>query len=123
MSYIAGVFLLVAAVAIVAGAVLQVRQFRRGQHIITRGQLISRLVTAGLLLLVIALIFCGVLYPWSGPLAELVFWSFITLLAVIVIVLAMRDLRQVDRQKHIRQSEIYRAIQKLQDESSRKEKG
>ena len=124
MSYVAGVLLLVFAVAVMIGAVLQVAQWRRGRHIISRGQLISRLVTAVLLLLVIAMIFLGVAYPWpetrTGALAELGLWACLMVLLVAVMVLAMNDLRQVDRQRHIRQAEIYRAIQDLQDKTSGK---
>ncbi len=122
MTYTAGVGLLVAAMAVVTGAVLQILQYRAGRHIITRGQLVTRLLTAGLLLVVIGLIFFGVMYPWPGAVAELGFWTSLTVVAVVVIVLAVLDLRQVDRQKHIRQSELYRAIQELQDSHSQKGK-
>ncbi len=115
MSYTAGVLLMVAAVAIVTGAVLQIGQYRRGDHIITRRQFAIRMVTAALLLLIIGLIFFGSLYPWQSALHALVFAMFLTFLAVVVVFLAFGDLRQIEVQKHLRQAEIYRKIQELQD--------
>lgn len=122
MSYTAGVLLLVAACAVVIGAVLQVLQYRRGRHIISRAQLVWRLITAVLLVTIIALIFVGAVYPWPGPLAELTFWSVLIVLGIIVIFLAMHDLRLVERQRHIRQAELYRAMQDLQDLTARDKK-
>jgi drug/metabolite transporter (DMT)-like permease len=121
LSYPAGVLLMVAAVAIVIGAVLQVSQYVRGRHIITRGQLVLRLVTAVLLLGIIGMIFFGALFHWPTPLSELAFWSALTLLAVLVILLAASDLRQLERQRHIEQAAIYRAIQDLQDRGPKPE--
>ncbi len=40
---------------------------------------------------------------------------FLTFLAVVVVFLAFGDLRQIEVQKHLRQAEIYRKIQELQD--------
>ncbi len=115
MSYAAGIFLLIAAVAIITGAVLQLLQYRRGQHVISRRQLVTRMLTAALLLAIIVLIFVGAAYPWPGPLQALAFWTVLTVLAIIVIFISMADLRQVERQKHIRQAELYRSIQRAKD--------
>lgn len=115
LPYLAGVLLMVAAVAIAIGAVLQISQYLRGRHIITRGQLILRLVTAALLLGIIGMIFFGALFHWPTPLSELLFWLALTLLAVLVILLAASDLRQLERRRHIEQAAIYRAIQDLHD--------
>lgn len=118
MSYTAGVLLLTAALAIITGAVLQLLQYRRGNHIISRGQFVLRMVVAVVLVAIIGMIFFGSVYTWPTPFAALTFWSIITFLTVIVILLAMADLRLVDRQKHLQQAEIYRNIQKLQDMQS-----
>jgi O-antigen/teichoic acid export membrane protein len=115
MSYATGVLLLAAALAIITGAVLQLLQYRRGNHIISRGQFVLRMVVAVVLVVIIGMIFFGSVYAWPTPLAAIAFWSIITFLTVIVILLAMTDLRLVDRQKHLQQAEIYRNIQKLQD--------
>ena len=123
MSYTAGVLLRVAALAIVVGAILQVLQYRRGVHIIARGQLILRLATAVVLLAIIGLIFFGVTNRWAGPLQELIFWALLTLLSVLVIFLALADLRILERQKHIAQAQLYRAIQEAQDVPPRKDQG
>jgi len=115
--------LLIAAMAVLTGAVLQVLQYRRGAQLITRGQLILRLVTAVVLLAIIGLIFFGVLHAWANPLDELIFWSALTLLAVLVIFLAMADLRLLEKQRHIMQAELYRAIQVAQDKGPAKSEG
>lgn len=115
MSYAAGVFLIIAAIAIITGAVLQVLQYRRGQHVISKRQLVMRLVTAALLLTIIVLIFWAALYQWPSPLAALIFWTALTLVAILVIFIALADLRQVEREKHLRQAELYRSIQRLKD--------
>ena len=119
MSYAAGVFLIIAAIAIITGAVLQVLQYRRGQHVISKRQLVMRLVTAALLLTIIVLIFWAALYPWPSPLAALVFWTALTLVAILVIFIALADLRQVEREKHLRQAELYRSIQRLKDSDAK----
>ena len=122
MSYTAGVLLLVAAMAIVTGAVLQLLQYRRGASIMTRGQLILRLTTAVVLLAVIGGIFFGATHKWP-PLQELIFWTALTLLAVLVVFLALADLRILERQRHLAQAQLYRAIQEAQDVGSRKDRG
>ena len=62
MTYTAGIFLCLAGVAIVLAALLQVLQFNRGGSIITRGQLLIRLIT-GVVLLVAAL--PSKIQPWK----------------------------------------------------------
>ena len=118
MTYTSGLLLLVAAIAVIIGAVLQLLQYRRGRHIITRGQLALRLLAAALIVSIIGMIFFGSVYPWPNPLVELLFWSVLTLLAMAVIFVAMADLRMLERQRHLRQAELYRAIQEMQDKAS-----
>lgn len=122
MPYTAGVLLLVAAVAVMIGVALQVSQYRRGRHIITRGQLITRLITAVLLMLAIGMIFYGVTRPWpvtpQGALAQLLYWSALMAVVIVVVLLALADLRKLERQRHLRQAELYRAIQELQDKTA-----
>jgi hypothetical protein len=112
----AGVSLLIVAICIVIAAVVQVFQYLRGRQLITRTQLILRVINAGLLLLAIALIFLGFAYFKTNPVATILYWCFAMLLVVPVIILAMVDLRLVDRRKHVEQAAIYRALQELQDE-------
>jgi len=115
MSTAAGVLLMVAAMAIVTGTVLQVVQFRRGRDIVSRGQLVRRLLMAVLLLAVIGMLFYGAVYPWPDPLTALKLVAIPFVLVIIVIFLAMSDLRAVERLKHLRQAELYRTIQDIQD--------
>lgn len=123
MPYTAGVLLLIAAVAILTGAVLQVMQFRRGLQIITGGQLALRLITALVLLSVIGMIFFGFAYRWPGPLPQLIFWAVLTALAILVILLALLDLRLLERQRHLHQAQLYRLLQGDQDQTPDKGKG
>ena len=119
MSYAAGVFLLIVAMAIITGAMLQLSQYHRGHLLITKRQLILRLITAGLLLFIIGMIFFGVLYNWPSALSELGFWSILMLLAIVVIFLAFNDLRLVERERHLKQAELYRNVAKIQDISQK----
>ena len=115
MSYTAGILLLVAALAVVVGAVVQILQYRRGDHVISRGQFVLRMVIALVLVSIIGGIFFFAVYEWTSPLSALIFGFVLIVITVVVLFLAVADLRLVDRQKHLRQAEIYRGIQELQD--------
>jgi len=119
LSYPAGVLLLVAAVAVCVGAAVQVLQYRRGSQIISRAQLAGRLAMAVILVAIIGFIFFGVLHDWTDPLTELLFWTGLMLLGFLVVFLALHDFRLLDKERHLRQAEIYRAIQRLQDQASK----
>jgi TRAP-type C4-dicarboxylate transport system permease large subunit len=121
MSVTAGVVLLVAAMAVITGVALQVSQYLRGRQLITRGQFVLRMVTAGILLFIIAMIFGGVLFQWPSPEAELGFWAVLTLLAIAVIFLAFSDLRQVEQQQHLKQAELYRSVAQPPDPKRKKD--
>ena len=118
MSYATGVGLAIAAVIIVIGALVQISQYRRGQQIMTRRQLVLRLVMAVLLLSIIGLSFFGVVYfhVRRQLLSEIIFWLLLMLVAVVVIVLAMVDLRQVRRAQHRTRAELYQRMAQLQHE-------
>ena len=101
LSYPAGVLLLVAAVAVCIGAAVQVLQYRRGSQIISRAQLFGRLAMAVILVAIIGFIFFGVLYDWTDPLTELMFWTGLMLLGFLVVFLALHDFRLLDKERHL----------------------
>lgn len=118
MSYATGVGLAVLAVIIVISALVQVSQYRRGQQLISSRQLALRLVMACLLLSIIGLSFWAAVYfnVQQEPWAEIIFWLMLMLLAVVVIVLALVDLRQVRRAQHRARAELYQRMAQLQRE-------
>lgn len=115
LTYTSAVVLMVMAVAVAIGAAVQVSGYFRKRQLITRPQLVLRLVTAALLMAIIGMIFYGTVHHWPDALSELVFWCVLTLVAVVVIVLSVIDLRLLERQRHLEQAAIYRALQDLQD--------
>lgn len=116
MSYATGVGLAILAVVIVITALVQVSQYRRGQQVISGRQLALRMLMALLLLSIIGFSFWGVVYFHGQPLPlyEILFWLMVLLLAVMVIVLAITDLRQVRRAQHRARAELYQRMAELQ---------
>ncbi len=118
MSYAVGVVLAIIAVIVIISALVQVSYYRHGKILISGTQLALRLVMAVLLLSIIGLSFFGPVY-FSGredPVAELIFWSLIVLLAVVVMVLAVVDLRQVRRAQHQARAKLYQHLAQLERE-------
>jgi hypothetical protein len=66
-----------------------------------------RLITAGLLLLVIAMAFWGSIHPWSSPAQALTYWSGLIVAAVLAAVLALVDLRQVRFTRDAQEAQLY----------------
>ena len=116
MNYVTGVGLAIAAVIIVLSVLVQVSQYRRGEQIISSLQLALRLLMAVLLLSIIGLSFFGAIYfrTHPQPLPEMIFWSMLVLLAMVVIVLALVDLRRVRRTQHQARAELYQRMADLQ---------
>jgi hypothetical protein len=108
VSYAGGVFLAILAVAVVTGALAHAASYRRGRLIITPLQFVLRMVTALLLLGIIAMIFGGwVATARNNPLPALLLFTGAITLALAVLVIAMVDLRQVRLVRDLRQAELY----------------
>jgi len=105
-----GVALLVALMAIVTWLTLEVVRFRRGAHVISSRQLRGRLLMGGLMGLVVVMIFGGAAYPWDSDAVELLYWLACMAIVCVVLGLALRDWREVRREAHLQQAQLYRRL-------------
>ncbi len=112
------VLLAVAALGIIIAAVVELSKYFRGQSIISRQQLILRLIMAVLLLAIVGLSLWGMVYFQANPqpLTVAVFGFALVLLAVAVMVLAVVDLRQVRATQHRARAELYQRLAELRRE-------
>ncbi len=106
MDAILGTVLLVAAVGIGTALVLQVHSFVSGRSVISARQLGLRFVCGVLLLGIIAMIYYGQTREWNDPLRELLFWSILLVLPLLVIVLAYMDLKETQLVGELRQMRL-----------------
>ena len=127
MTSTAAIVLSIITVAILIALGVQVSQYRHGRSIISRKQFLLRLLMAGLLLVIVGMIFIGAAVAWPktprGALIGIVFVTVPLILSVVVVMLAMADMRAVEREQHVRQAAIYRAMHEAQVEASRKDEG
>lgn len=123
------IFAVVAAAVIIVAAGSQIVAYRRGQTLLTRGQLVLRLVIALLLLAVLALSGYAVIAQGELIKPEMsrsqqlgmvrgiaFFWSAVTLLLLAVMILAVIDLRYVRAAQHRARATMYRNLANLQQE-------
>lgn len=120
MSYAVGVTLIIFAVAILIGMAYQILAYFRGRQLISRQQLILRLIAGILLLITIGMIFYTALVHFRNPFWALGFWGMMLFLPLIVIIIAWLDLRQLARTQHERQAELYRSLAHLEQELKKK---
>lgn len=117
MNYVVGVILACMAMAIIVAMVHQAWTYSRGQQIISRRQLIMRLVLGLLLLITIGLLFAVPFVVRGGNVGlALAVYGLLLFLPVVVMVLAWLDLRELQRMRHVRQAELYRNLAQLQHE-------
>ncbi len=114
MSYVAGVALGVLACVVAIMAVLQLYEYLRGRSLLTRRHLILRLAVAAMMLLAVGCIYAGAVIPFARIWHELLYWCTVVLLLVIVTILALVDLRMVERVKHQRRAELYRQLAEIE---------
>ncbi len=112
------VLLAVAALGIIIAAVVELSKYFRGQSIISRQQLILRLIMAVLLLAIVGLSLWGMVCFQANPqpLTVAVFGFALVLLVVVVMVLAVVDLRQVRATQHRARAELYQRLAELRRE-------
>ena len=115
MSYAAGVILGILACVVVLMALLQVHEYLRGRSLLTRRHLILRLTVAGLMLLAVGCIYVGVVIPFPGVWHELAYWCVLFILLITVTILALVDLRMLERVKHERRAELFRQLAEIED--------
>jgi hypothetical protein len=114
MSYVTGIILASLAMAILVAVFHQTWSYLRGQTLISRRQFGLRLSMGALLLLTIGMIFYAAIHLPANPLTALIYWTILTFLPLVVVVLAWLDLKELARTRHQRQAELYRGLADLQ---------
>jgi hypothetical protein len=123
VTYTAGVVLACGAMAVLVGVVHQIWLYTRGRSLMTRRQFVLRMVSGGWLLVTIAMIFVGEFYRIQDLRLALLFWAVLCLMPLAVIVLALADLREIQRVRHQRQAELYQHLAELQQDLRDKSAG
>jgi len=114
MSYVTGIILASLAMAILVAILHQTWSYLRGQTLISPRQFGLRLSMGALLLLTIGMIFYAAINLPSNPVAALIYWTVLTFLPLVVVILAWMDLKELARTRHQRQAELYRGLADLQ---------
>jgi putative copper export protein len=115
VSYTGGVILGILAVGILVLAAAQISEYWRKHTIISPRQFALRMVMAVLLLATIGGIYMGALVRWPSPVAELGYWIALMVVACVIVLLAMRDLRMLERVRHQRRAELFRRLADLEE--------
>jgi hypothetical protein len=128
MSLSVWIALAVVAVIAVAGGLAQVGAYRRTGSVLTGAQLALRLAMGALLLAVVGLAAYGApriavhgsglthAQALSAARHLAAFWTVITLLLVVVVALALADLRQLHATRRRARAAMLRNLDKLQEE-------
>lgn len=119
MTYVSGVILACFGMAIIIAMIHQAWIYWRGQSLVSRRQLILRICTGVLLLLTIVMIFYVTINPLHSARLALLYWSILTLLPLLSIILAWLDLRELVQMRHQQQAQLYRSLAELQQEIKR----
>ncbi|MGD8238706.1 MAG: hypothetical protein PVH68_09155 [Armatimonadota bacterium] len=107
--YLVALFLAVAFVAIVTMMAVQLSWWRRGHQVITTGQLITRMVYAGVILGVLVMMFLGrFVLPWDSPRDEIIYWLGILVIVLLIAVVAAGDWRRILQLQEQKQLQMYR---------------
>ncbi|NLJ36939.1 MAG: hypothetical protein GX358_12000 [candidate division WS1 bacterium] len=107
MAYALAVGLLVGAVAVAIALTLQIHAFVTGRSVITARQLGLRIVSGLLLLIVVGMIYYGLVREWQNPAHALIYWTVLTLIPLMLIVLALIDLKETQAVGELRQAKLY----------------
>ena len=112
MGWLGATILSAAALAVVVWLGVEIHRYFRGRSVISGKQLILRSVVAALVMGLVAMMLWGAFYPWRSDqaLTQLTYWSAALALALVVVILAMRDWRILLREKHLRQADLYRQL-------------
>ena len=107
MAYALAVGLLVGAAAGAISLTLQSHAFVTGRSVITARQLGLRIVSGLLLLIVVGMIYYGLVREWQNPAHALIYWTVLTLIPLMLIVLALIDLKETQAVGELRQAKLY----------------
>jgi amino acid transporter len=109
--YILALFLAIAFIAILTMMAVQISWWRRGHHVITASQLIARMVYAGVILCVLAMMFIGrFVLKWESTRAEVIYWLGILAIVIMIAIVAAGDWRQVARIQEKQQRQLYHEL-------------
>jgi len=109
--YLVALFLTTAFVAILITMVVNLIWWRKGYHVISRGQLCARLGYTGVILGVIGLMFVGrFLLKWEAPKTEIVYWLGLVVIVILVAIVVAGDLRSILKVRQEKQLQMYREL-------------
>ncbi len=106
------VVLVVAASIVCIALVLQVDWFFRGRTIISARQFGLRIACGFLLLITLALIYFGLAHEWDNTRMELLFWSALLFLPLMLFVLAFMDFKEAQAIGELRRVKLYTDVLK-----------
>lgn len=86
------------------------RRYARGVHLISRSQMIGRIISAGVILALLMLVAVGMRVEFRTAEFAAIYWSICLALAFAAIVLAIWDLRVLRRRTKQRRAESYRRL-------------
>ena len=122
--YILALCLGIAFVGIVTMMAVQISWGRRGQHVITTAQLVTRMVYAAVVLCVLVIMFVGrYLLKWESTRAELLYWLGTLAIVIMIAIVAAGDWRHVIQMQEQRQRQMYRELVALMRRDIRRKKG
>lgn len=109
VKWVVGLFTVVVGGGVIGVALLEWRHWRSGRTMIDNSQLGLRLAGAGLLLIILGMIFFGVFFAeiiQERP-VFLSFWTVCMALAAMLFIIAIVDLRRLAQTQKLRQAEVY----------------
>ena len=122
--YFVATFLGIAFMAILTMMAVQLNWWRRGYHVISRGQLAARLIYTGVILSVIVMMFVGrFLLQWESARTEIIYWLGLVLIVILVAVVVTGDLRNILKIREEKQLQMYRELVEAMRRGVLREKG
>ena len=111
------ILLAIGILVVVGGLIWQIRAWVSGSMAISRRQKVLRVVSAALMLAIMGMILAGDMWltPY-GPIAKMVYWMMTFVFAVILVVLALFDLKEVGLRYGERRKQIFHDLAKPVDE-------
>lgn len=126
--YALAILLPSAGVVVILLMLIELRHWRAGRRLITARQLRLRMVGGGVLLVLLAGIFAGSFVlrlhvAHERPGLFLVWWMGCLLIAIVLMFIALADMRQVEERHVERQNDLWREYARTLAERLRRERG
>jgi tellurite resistance protein TehA-like permease len=110
-AYVFGLFLLLALIGVATWIAVELRWWRRGQQVISRGQFISRMLNAAVVVGVLLMVAAGrFVLRWDNPRAEVTYWIGLLLIVLLIAGFGVGDWRRVMALRDQKQKEMYREL-------------